>query len=138
MFDYEGCGTVDISAGLLEKQIEDDLARAGWPDRSAVIIIDPELEMWVWSDSPHVDEELGWRTKTPNLRLWMEAKGFWPTGQAKPRRAKEALEAALHEVRKPRSSAIYQSLAEKVSLARCEDRAFRKFKDTLLKWFKEE
>jgi hypothetical protein len=135
MFDYEGCGTVSISPGLLEQQIENDLARAGWPERCAVVVIDPELEIWVWSDSPHVDEELGWRGRTPTLRLWMETRGFWPTGQAKPRRPKEALEAALHEVRKPRSSAIYQSLAEKVSLVRCEDRAFRRFRDILSKWF---
>jgi hypothetical protein len=52
-------------------------------------------------------------------------------------RPKEALEKALYAARKPRSSAIYQSLAEMVSLARCSDRAFIKLKETLRKWFQD-
>ncbi|HIE01121.1 MAG TPA: hypothetical protein EYP59_12680 [Thiotrichaceae bacterium] len=30
-----------------------------------------ELEIWVWSDSPHVAEILGWKNKQPDLKTWL-------------------------------------------------------------------
>jgi len=45
------------------------------------------------------------------------------------------MEAALRVVRKPRSSVLYQRLAQKISFGRCTDEAFHKFKTTLQNWF---
>ena len=45
-----------FSAEKIEEKIQDDLNENGWEGRSAVIVIDPELEIWVWSTSPHVPE----------------------------------------------------------------------------------
>jgi hypothetical protein len=59
------------------------------------------------------------------------------SNQEKPKHPKKALEKALRMARKPRSSAIYQALAEKVGLARCSDQAFIKLKTALQNWFKE-
>ncbi len=136
MFDFEGCGLETRNVQEIETEMEVALGRQ-WGERGSVIVIAPELEIWVWSDSPHVDQVLGWAEREPDLRAWLAAQGFMAPGQEKPIRPKEALERALHVTRKPRSSAIYQSLAKKVSLARCNDRAFTKLKTILQHWFKE-
>ena len=94
------------------------------------------MEAWVWSDSPHVAEKLGWSNRLPKLRDWLQKEtDFWPAGQVKPARPKEAMEKALREVRKPRSSSIYEELAKSVSLKNCSDPAFAKLTDKLTAWF---
>lgn len=119
----------------MEAKIEDNLSRTGWKDRSAAIVIDPELEVWVWSDSPVVEKQLKWSSRYPGLRDWLVSKGFLRADATKPSRPKEAVEAVLREVRLPRSSSLYRALAERVSLAKCTDRAFEKLRSTLQRWF---
>lgn len=137
MFDYDGCGEEGLPVEELEKELEMKLSQVGWANRSAVIVLDPELEIWVWGDSPHLDAELGWAGRSPGLKPWLQEQGLWSVGQSKPPHPKGALAVALREVRKARSSAIYQSLAEKVSVKRCTDRGFLKLRGTLQKWFGE-
>lgn len=119
----------------LEQKIERDLAENGWDDRAAALVIDPELEIWVWSNSPHVEETLGWSGRTPGLRSWLQKEGFLKHGQTKPLRPKEAMESALWIVRRARSSDLYRRLAEKVSLERCTDPAFARLQAILKRWF---
>jgi hypothetical protein len=138
ILDREGCGQERFSRETLESNIEERLSQTGWDHRAAAIVIDPELEVWVWSDSPHVDSVLGWEGKQPDLRSWLIIQGFSSSRQIKPNRPKEAVQEALRLVRKQRSSSLYLQLAEKVSLDRCFDRAFIKFKMTLNDWFSEE
>ncbi len=135
IFDMEGCGCNHESVSDIEHEIGKNLKITGWNDKAAVIIIEPELEIWVWSDSPHVDEALGWDSNDTNCFDWLIEQGFIAEGQIKPDRPKEALEAALRFIHKPRSSSIYQYLAEKVSLQRCSDRSFLKLKTILHNWF---
>ena len=131
MFDKEGCGAEQASRESLETEVEARLRRAGWGDRSAVVVIDPELEAWVWSDSPHVDACLGWAGRTPDLRNSLQDMGLLGEGQMKPQSPKEAMHKALRLVRKPRSSSIYQALAERVSLERCRDASFARFREVM-------
>jgi hypothetical protein len=135
LFDREGCGNQTQPRETLEAEVEERLAGSGWRDRAGAIAVDPELESWVWSDSPQVDTALGWAGHTPALRSWLIERGLLERHQAKPGRPKEAMEAALRVVRKPRSSAIYQELAATVSLRRCADPAFLKLRNTLQGWF---
>jgi hypothetical protein len=135
IFDREGCGEQVRGAQKLEKLVEGKLSRSGWSDRAAAIVLDPELEIWVWSESPHVDAVLGWRGKTPNLRQWLKQQGLLGDRDVKPRRPKEAMEKALKTVRLPRSSSLYLELAQAVAFEQCVDRAFLKFRDTLRNWF---
>jgi hypothetical protein len=135
VFDREGCGQDEDPAEQIESELQGALAGAGWGDRAAVIVPDPELEIWVWSESPHVETELGWSGQQPGLREWLCERGFLEVGQVKPARPKEALEAALRAVGKSRSSALFGALAERVSLKKCEDRAFVKLRATLGGWF---
>jgi hypothetical protein len=135
MFDREGCGNERLSGVDLEAEVEGRLQVNGWGYRAKAVVIDPELESWVWSDSPEVEKTLGWTGRTPVLRSWLNENGFLEAGVAKPARPKEALEAILRVVRKPRSSAIYQELARSVSLKRCVDAAFARLRATLQGWF---
>jgi hypothetical protein len=135
LFDREGCGREMHDRSELERQVEEQLARTGWQERCAAVVVDPELDAWVWSDSPHVDEVLGWASRTPSLRAWLRQRGFLAEPEAKPSRPKEALELALRTVSKPRSSALYQMLAQRVSLQRCTDPAFEKLRRVVTSWF---
>ena len=135
MFDKEGCGQETRSCVDLESSLEADLASSGWDNRASAIVINPELENWVWSDSPHVDNVLGWQGKQPNLRNWLLNAAFLIAGQQKPDRPKEAMEAALRVSKKARSSSLFLQLAQNVSFERCDDPAFLKFKTTMSSWF---
>lgn len=135
MFDRHGCGQEGKSREELERNVETKLSQSGWQDRGAAIVLDPELEVWVWSDSPEVARCLGWESRQPCLREWLGGKGLWASDTTKPSDPKNATDLALLEVRKPRSSAIYARLAETVSFNRCADPAFSKFKETLRGWF---
>jgi hypothetical protein len=137
MFDREGCGKEHATAAELEIEAEAALRGVGWANRSAAVVLDPELDIWVWNESPHVAETLGWSDQVPDLATWLKQRGFLGEMEIKPSRPKEAMEAALRKVRRPRSSSVYQALAEKVSMARCTDRAFVKLKETLIRWFGE-
>ncbi|HEY4589423.1 MAG TPA: hypothetical protein VII86_09345, partial [Thermoanaerobaculia bacterium] len=99
------------------------------------VVISPELESWVWSDSPHVERALGWDRGPAPLRSWLQEKGLLEAGAAKPAQPKEAVELALKTVRTPRSSSIYLELARSVSTDRCTDPAFLKLKRCLREWF---
>jgi hypothetical protein len=106
LFDHEGCGQEDMAAIVLANRLKDELGNMGWHDSAEAIIFEPELEQWVWTNSPHVDRVLGWANRQPDLRTWLHDHGHWPDEAPKPPRPKEAMEAALFSTRIPRSSAI--------------------------------
>lgn len=136
VFDYEGCGCRE-NRNEAERKVEDKLNNVGWAERSRAIVLYPELEIWVWNKSPHVEEVLGWKNQEKPLRQWLVDKGYCSELYGKPERPKEAMEAVLRVVKKPRSSAIYQQLAERVSLDGHTEPAFVKLKESLFHWFKE-
>lgn len=135
MCDRIGCGRESASRESLEQEMELKLAQSGWANRSTAVVIDPELEVWMWADSPHVDDIIGWRGRRPPVREWLRVNGYLPPGQVKPNQPQKCLDRVLELSLKPRSSALFQAIAEKVSLSRCADPAFRKFADTLRRWF---
>lgn len=135
-FDMEGCGAESTSREQVESILEEDMAKNGWENRSAVVVIDPEIEAWVWSESPRVDEILGWKNRKPDMRSWLQSKtDFWDPNDAKPSRPKEAMRSCLRHVRKQPSASIFNDLAQKVSLRRCSDPSFIKLKAILSNWF---
>jgi hypothetical protein len=136
VFDREGSGKEhEASREEIEREIELGLDANGWQDRAAVIVLDPEIESWVWSPSPHVDEALGWARRSPSLREWLTQRGYLREGETKPARPKEAMRAALQAVRRPPSAALFEQIASKVSVARCEDPSFTKLRKVLQHWF---
>lgn len=137
MFDREGCGQESKTRDQLEAEVESRLSQAGWDRRAAAIVIDPELENWVWSNSPHVEICLGWKGRVPRLRQWLVNEGFSAGLESKPMHPKKAVEQALRSVKKPRSSSLYLELAQNVTLEGCTDGAFLKFRQTISSWFGE-
>lgn len=135
IFDHEGSGGESIPAAKLEKELEGQLARNGWQQRASAIVIEPELESWVWSNSPEVDHVAGWGGRIPSLRKWLADEGFLNEGSTKPERPKEAFRYALRHVRKQPSAALFKRLAQRVSFQQCEDRAFQKLISKLQEWY---
>jgi hypothetical protein len=135
IFDKAWEGAPPRDAELLEAEVRGRLASAGWGNEADVVVIDPELEVWVWSDSPKVDECLGWKGRKPPLRKWARTAGLWPPGLPKPPDPKRLVVEALWETKIPRSSAIYARLARSVSVERCTDPSFERLKNRLRAWF---
>jgi len=136
IFDHHGCGREQEPPEKLEEETRKRLHRAGWdPGRVEVILISPELEAWVWSDSQQVAQSLGWEGTTADLKRWMASEGLWQSNTEKPQRPKEALEAVLRTTGEGPPILVLVKLASGVSLARCTDRAFARLKQTLRKWF---
>lgn len=135
LFDYEGCGDKISDAAKLEYEVEDILTRNGWEKRCAAVVIEPELERWVWTASEEIPVILGQECSYTELLAHLTNAGFLFDKDNKPCRPKEAVEMLLRQARLPRSSSIYNSLASKVSLRRCTDRAFVKFTAIIQRWF---
>ena len=121
------------SREVIEDGLQQRLDNRGWGARSAVVAIDPELEVWVWSSSPHVERILG--LSTNRIRRIGDRQRWWPTEAVKPTEPKQLLRAVLAQTGRPLSSIIFGDLARRVSLRRCNDAAFVKLRDTLREWF---
>ncbi len=121
----------------LEQTIEGNLSRNGWKDRAAAVVIDPELEIWVWSTSPELDECLGWTNREPDLRTWLRDQKLWPVQNEKPPDPKQAMHDAMKKVGKAVSARIFGQLAKTVAFQECRDSSFLKLLECLGKWFPE-
>ena len=134
--DHEGSGKEDVQTQNLQESLNIEFEGTSWGEgRAKAIVLSPELETWVWSKSPNVDEIIGWKNRQPGLRHWLVQRGWLKSGEIKPVRPKEAFVAALREARLPRSSSIYRQLATKVSLERCTDETFWEFRNIIRNWF---
>lgn len=122
-------------ASAISARLDEHIQRAGWRGGMGLgLVLDPELEQWVWSTSPHVARILGW-SSTEALETALVDSGRLVRGDHKPKDPKEAMEWALRRARKPRSSALYQKVACRVSLRRCADPALACLLDRLRAWF---
>jgi hypothetical protein len=134
ILDRHGSGADLMAAEQIEVELEAQL-KTDWQTNAVAIVIDPELESWVWSDSPEVDQQLGWGGQSPTLGDWLLTQGLVHALNAKPKDPRTAFERALRQMRKPKSAFIFESLGKSVSTRRCSDRAFVKLRDTLALWF---
>lgn len=125
VLDREGCGAERKKAEQVRREVHMRLERNGWKDRCQVVVIDPELDVWVWSYDPTVAQTL-------NISL-DDLKDLLQNG--KPSSPKEVLESILAAQKIPRSSALYADIASGVNFTRCTDPAFRLLWETLQRWF---
>jgi hypothetical protein len=130
--DWEGCNS-NRSADDTSLELQQRLDRLTSPGWGTVVVLQPELEIWVFAGSTEVDRALGWQPGT--LNPWLVEQGLLEPGQAKPARPKEAVEHAMHQKRQPRSSSVYRQLSSSVGFSRCTDPAFTELKTTLQQWF---
>jgi hypothetical protein len=117
----------------LAQSVSSLLAKNGWENRNEVIVIEPELENWVWVKSPHLATAINWDSE--ELENWLEQNNYKSKEEIKPKHPKEAFYAALRKSKKRPSSSIYQEISENVSFKRCIDESFLKLKETFEKWF---
>jgi len=135
--DREGSGQELKTSDEIAIEIKSKFDITDWQNRVEIIVINPELEIWAWVDSPHLTSNLGWSTFS-SLQKFVQQQGFWRHDSFKPDRPKEAIETALREKKVPRSSAIYKKIAEEVSFKNCQEESFMKFKSILKLWFAKE
>ena len=117
-------------------QIHDNVSTAlknAW-EKFAVIVIDPELEAWVWQDNPHVAEAFNCPT---NFRDILAKSNHWPSDLLKPPDPKEALNHLRKRYKADRQNAAFRRLAAKISVRHCQDPAFNHLCDSLRTWFPE-
>jgi hypothetical protein len=134
IFDHEGSGAEDKTIEEIESGLEGKLNKGLWIDRNAVIVIEPELENWIWTNSPHTSNALGWGNEPEELNHWLIAQKWLSPSASKPARPKEAMQAAMR-TRIPISSATFESIGRRASFKSCTSRSFLKFKDTITNWF---
>lgn len=131
--DWHGAPRVETIQTNLRKKLIDK----GWRAEDVeIIVIKPELEIWLWQDAPFIAEIL--RFNHPpheSLRKWLEAQGHWAADHAKPARPKEAFDAICRITKRPRSADTYAKIAQRISVRRCQDPAFCLLRDTLQRWF---
>jgi hypothetical protein len=107
---------------------------APWQIAAKSFVIEPELDVWVWGADNAVEAVIEW-PPGQRVRDWLRAQGFNFAANHKPSRPKEAFEVALRIPGLPRSSSIYQKIAEKISLQRCSDPALIRLRQKLVEWF---
>lgn len=134
IFDRHGCGSEETREQIQET-VEKKLNRNGWTNNAKAIVIDPEIETWVWNKSSGMCHALGWKESYEKLREFLEEEGFWPNTNLKPPKPKESMLKILHASRVRRSPEIFFQLASTVNPRFCQDPAFKELLHTLRVWF---
>lgn len=116
----------------IRAKIEGDL-QAHW-EEYLVIVLEPEVEAWIWQDNPHVCTALGVANYAAH-RAELERLELWKPDEPKPFRPKEAVEHTLRLARIPQSAAIYRTIASRVSTRQCVDASLERLRDGLTGWF---
>lgn len=113
------------------------IAKTGWvADAYRVIVIDPELESWIWQRNNKVAKALKFDSVDEMVKAVEQAMIPWPADQPKPTRPKEALKAVATKRRGIGfSSAIHKAITATVSTRDCADPAFQQLRETLQTWF---
>lgn len=111
-----------------------------WQDYE-VVVIDPELENWIWITTPAIGQPSPVDLAVcevlqcqGDLRAQL-GPGIWPHDAPKPSDPKAAVERALRRSRLPRSSALYGRIIERISPEHCVDPAYLTLRDTFRGWF---
>lgn len=116
---------------------------SGWAaDTVEVVVIEPCLEAWLWSDDVHVETAFG-HARPPSLREVMQAEGHWPAGAIKPAPGgtgddlKIATQFALGRGGQPslQSLTFRKLFGSPRNLTRCVEPGFRHMTATLRRWF---
>ena len=136
MIDAEWNGSP--GAEEIRAEIEAHIVSAGWAAKDGLaLVLEPEIDVWLWSNSPHVATAMGWKN-WDELRSSLKNNGWLMEAGIKPERPKEAAEWALRQRQKPRSSTLYWKIANVVSVSRCKDPTLNALLNALRRWFPQE
>lgn len=134
MLDYKGCGKENKSTDEIARDIREKLDKSGWESRSSVIVINPELENWIWVNESRIQDAISWELET-GIYEWLHRNNLKRHDVTKPDNPKEAFEAALKLCHTPRSSSIYYQISSRSSYKDCQDVSFRNMISQLKTWF---
>lgn len=122
-------------ATAIGERLDAHLSDVGWPSPAGLgLVVRPEVDVWLWSDSPHAARAMGWES-WETLAAAVAGQGWLGRGQTKPSKPKEAAEWALRQKKIRRSPALYGQIARSVSIRRCEDQALARLLEALRTWF---
>lgn len=126
-----------FGGGLPAAEVRQDiLARLyqnGWNDRCEVVVIDPTLEVWLWQNSPHVEQALMF--SGGSLRQHLQNNGQWPADAPKPLEPKETIQALVKAKKVLKTKVVYSRIARSISIHGCADASFELFANTIRQWF---
>jgi hypothetical protein len=127
----DGDGAAEIRQRILAK-----LHGSGWAEgRVEVVVIQPMLEAWLWSESDHVSAIFG----VPNfadLRTTLVEKGVWVAGESKPQDFKEATALAGRIKQRVSGAALFRKVFTCArTLNGCSEPGFNRLRTTLQTWF---
>ena len=126
--------------------------------RFEVILIRPELEVWIWQRNPHVVEAFGYTGTDEQLWAFLEQQSLrldsdkrrhrflpanalaglppaWPRKDPKPENPKGLVEALSWQCQSGPASGVFNEIGSTISVRGCVDPAFRKLRRTLQEWF---
>jgi len=124
----------EIPADVVRKGIIDNLNLNGWDGRCAVVVIEPELEAWLWQDNVNVEAAVR-HIRPPSLRDYLLAEGEWPQDEWKPISPKESIQRVIRANHAGPHTLVYARIAKSVTVRGCLDPAFVHFARTLCDWF---
>lgn len=119
----------------IEESVSRELKQE-WGDDAEIVVIAPELEVWAFVQSEHIERALRWPEKNGPLRAWLEARDAWPASSAEPPDPKSALEKCAAQGRVRITPRWFEDFAGgSVGLTRCTDRSFQRLVAALRRWF---
>lgn len=143
--DLHGSGWEEQGAEALQAKIMGDLLKNGCPeDRTKVIIVEPEIEIWLRIGSTHMKQLVRQRARANGAEVDMlfdqlvqeKLNAFGGvTVSGKPTDPKKVFEEVLKHYRISRSNVLYEELAKTESLRHCQVSSFLELVTTLQTWF---
>jgi hypothetical protein len=125
-------------AEVLRADISADMIKAGWaPERFAVIVIEPELEAWLWAPNQNVATAFG-HDSFDQLRGRLERENLWTPGQPKPNDLKRARDRAARLGGKKTGGPIFKGVFSEISNRACNhcvEPGFVAMRAALQGWF---
>lgn len=135
VFDKDGSGQEHEQSTKLYSELKENLQKNGWENRCEVIIIEPELEQWIWASSNKLPAIISWNGDYNTIQNWLTEKGMWLQNQTKPSKPKESFQMCLRRTQTRVSSSLFLQIAEQISFKNCTDTSFNLLKNTLQLWF---
>jgi hypothetical protein len=125
-----------LPASVVREEIISNLVHNGWPTTCVeVVVIDPELEVWLWQrGNPHIARAFRYNDSV-SLEEFLGAEGLWPAAALKPVRPKEAARLLLRRYRAGVQMVVYARIVENISVSGCQDAAFGHLLSALQRWF---
>ncbi len=123
---------------VLRADIGKAMLASGWDeDRFGVVVIEPELEAWLWAPNHNVARAFG-HANFEELRTFLESEGLWDPGAPKPHSLKAARDRAARRGGKRTGGPIFRSVFEHISrraLDACVEHGLKTLRMMLGTWF---